>query len=141
MVYLVFFPPPLRHALSLPPPSLPTLPPCLPSSPQTTTEIENFPGFPEGVTGPELMERMRKQAIRWGADCIVEDVEEVDLQQRPFLIKVRCDRFITAATVNICILFPQRFLWIFVDFFMIFSELMIFYYIYILYFIIIYCLL
>ncbi|CAK0746410.1 hypothetical protein CVIRNUC_001690 [Coccomyxa viridis] len=53
----------------------------------TTTEVENFPGFPEGVTGPDLMDKMRQQAERWGAELVTEDVEEVDLQQRPFLVR------------------------------------------------------
>lgn len=53
----------------------------------TTTEVENFPGFPEGVQGPELMDRMRSQAARWGAVLLPEDVSRVDWSSRPFLIE------------------------------------------------------
>ncbi len=53
----------------------------------TTTEVENFPGFPEGITGPQLMHQMKLQAERWGTECYTEDVVEVDLSVRPFTIR------------------------------------------------------
>ena len=51
-----------------------------------TTEVENFPGFPEGIMGPDLMENFRKQAERFGSQIYNEDVTKVDLTQRPFRV-------------------------------------------------------
>ncbi len=66
----------------------------------TTTEVENFPGFPEGITGPKLMAGMKAQAERWGAECHTEDVVAVDLSQRPFIIK-STDREVQAHSIII----------------------------------------
>ncbi|HET9187080.1 MAG TPA: thioredoxin-disulfide reductase [Acidothermaceae bacterium] len=54
----------------------------------TTTEVENFPGFPEGVMGPDLMDNMRKQAARFGAELVTDDVTEVDLTGPVKTVKV-----------------------------------------------------
>ncbi|MBS1982945.1 MAG: thioredoxin-disulfide reductase [Bdellovibrionales bacterium] len=53
-----------------------------------TTEVENFPGFPEGIQGPELVQRMKDQAIKFGAEYRAATVEEADLLTRPFRLKI-----------------------------------------------------
>lgn len=53
----------------------------------TTTDVENYPGFPEGITGPEMMDAFRKQAQRFGTTFATEDVESVDFSNRPFVVK------------------------------------------------------
>ncbi len=63
-----------------------------------TTEVENFPGFPEGVMGPELMLRMREQAQRFGTTFLTEKATAVDFSARPFVVTVR-DRTFTADSV------------------------------------------
>lgn len=58
-----------------------------------TSEVENFPGFPEGVMGPELMDRMRRQAERFGAEFVDEDSTAVDFQGTPLRITTESDRY------------------------------------------------
>ena len=53
-----------------------------------TTEVENFPGFPEGIMGPQLVENMKQQAVRFGAEYVNGKVDEADLSKRPFQLKV-----------------------------------------------------
>ena len=53
----------------------------------TTTFVENYPGFPDGVMGPELMDLMKAQAVRWGTKLIESDVNSIDVTKRPFEIK------------------------------------------------------
>ena len=63
-----------------------------------TTEVENFPGFPEGIMGPELMGKMRAQAERFGAQFLTEKATSLDITRRPFVIGVR-ERTYTADSV------------------------------------------
>jgi thioredoxin reductase (NADPH) len=63
-----------------------------------TTDVENYPGFPDGVMGPELMVMFRAQAARFGAEFLTEKVTAVDFSERPFKVSVR-DRHFTADAV------------------------------------------
>ncbi|GAB3446573.1 thioredoxin-disulfide reductase [Streptomonospora sediminis] len=56
-----------------------------------TTDVENFPGFPDGVMGPDLMDNLRKQAERFGAELVADDATEVDLTASPKVVKVGND--------------------------------------------------
>ncbi len=58
-----------------------------------TTEVENYPGFPAGVMGPEMMELFRKQAERFGAQCVYGEATKVDLGRRPFRIEAGADTY------------------------------------------------
>ena len=72
----------------------------------TTTEVENFPGFPEGIMGPDLMQNMEKQAVRFGTQIVVDVVTKVDLSKKPYTLATQggasfsCDTLIisTGAT-------------------------------------------
>ncbi|MCB0349477.1 MAG: FAD-dependent oxidoreductase, partial [Bdellovibrionales bacterium] len=59
----------------------------------TTTDVENYPGFPDGVTGPEMMEILRKQAGRFGTRFISKLVTKVDFSKRPFTVWVGKDEY------------------------------------------------
>jgi len=65
----------------------------------TTTEVENFPGFPEGIQGPELMENMRKQAERFGAQFITDDATAVELRGDPKIVRVGDDEYRARAVI------------------------------------------
>jgi thioredoxin reductase (NADPH) len=64
-----------------------------------TTEVENFPGFPEGIQGPELVDLMRKQAERFGAEYKPETVTSVDLSNRPFVIRTEVNEYLSRTLI------------------------------------------
>ena len=84
----------------------------------TTTFVENFPGFPNGIQGPELMDLIKAQAIRWGTKLIEEDAISIDLRQRPFTIntttqKIKANSLIvsTGASANRLNLKNEKLFW------------------------------
>ena len=64
-----------------------------------TTDVENYPGFIDGIMGPELMERMRKQASRFGTEYLTENVTSVDFSQRPFVVKTSDETYKARAVI------------------------------------------
>lgn len=64
-----------------------------------TTDVDDFPGFPEGIQGPELIRRIRNQAEKFGTKFISEDVIWVDFSKKPFLIKTQTQEFLTKSVI------------------------------------------
>ena len=64
-----------------------------------TTLVENFPGFPEGIQGPELIENMKKQAVRFGAEIELKHLVSADLTTRPFVLKVGSETVLTRTLI------------------------------------------
>jgi thioredoxin reductase (NADPH) len=64
-----------------------------------TTDVENYPGFPDGVMGPDLMEQMRKQAERFGTRIASSDVTDVDFSQKPFTVSVGQDTYAAESVI------------------------------------------
>src|SRR6478672_11721413 len=64
-----------------------------------TSDVENYPGYPDGIMGPEMMQDFRRQAERFGAEFVTDDVTEVDFSQRPFKITVHRDAYYAKAVI------------------------------------------
>ncbi len=65
----------------------------------TTTDVENYPGFPDGVLGPDLMDSMRKQAERFGAELVADDVTDVDLRSDPKVVTASGETYLATSVI------------------------------------------
>ena len=64
-----------------------------------TTDVENYPGFPDGIMGPEMMDEFRKQAERFGAECVFQTVDSVDLSKSPFVVNANNEEYFAEAII------------------------------------------
>ena len=64
-----------------------------------TTDVENYPGFPDGIMGPEMMDEFRKQAKRFGAECVFQTVDSVDFSKNPFVVNANNEEYSAEAII------------------------------------------
>ena len=64
-----------------------------------TTDVENYPGFPDGIMGPEMMDEFRKQAERFGAKCVFQTVDSVDFSKNPFVVNANNEKYAAEAII------------------------------------------
>ena len=64
-----------------------------------TTDVENYPGFPDGIMGPEMMDEFRKQAKRFGAECVFQTVESVDFSKIPYVVNANNEEYSAEAII------------------------------------------
>ena len=67
----------------------------------TITEVENFPGFPDGIMGPDLMQNMEKQAVKFGTEIVVDIVTKAELSKKPFRLETQSGKEFTCDTLII----------------------------------------
>lgn len=65
----------------------------------TTTEVENYPGFPAGISGPEMMDKFREQAERFGTQILTDDVDSIDMNKKPFVVNGKKHQFLTDSVI------------------------------------------